>query len=66
MAGGFLALLGIGGSIYAVAIWEAKSFGSLNPGTMLRLIIPSVTAMTLGFETILASFFLSVLALHRK
>ncbi len=66
MAGGFLALLGIGGSIYAVAIWEAKSFGSLNPGSMLRLIIPSVTSMTLGFETILASFFLSVLALHRK
>lgn len=66
MAGAFLVLLGIGGTIYAVAIWESKSFGSLVPSTMLRLIIPSVTSMTLGFETILASFFLSVLALHRK
>jgi hypothetical protein len=33
---------------------------------MLRLVVPSVTAMMAGVETIFASFFLSVLALARR
>jgi glycosyltransferase involved in cell wall biosynthesis len=66
IAGTLLTLLGLALSIYAVAAWEARSFGALVPSAMLRLIIPAVTAMTLGVETVLASFFLSVLALARK
>ncbi|HEX2120963.1 MAG TPA: glycosyltransferase family 2 protein [Thermoanaerobaculia bacterium] len=66
LVGAVLAIVGLGGSVYAVMIWEARSFGRMIPSAMLRLVIPSMTAMTLGFETILASFFLSVLAMHRK
>jgi len=33
---------------------------------MLRLVIPSVTALTLGCETVLSSFFISILALARR
>jgi glycosyltransferase involved in cell wall biosynthesis len=67
LAAGFaLALAGLGGSIYAVDIWRRAAFGPLSPYEMMRLVIPSVTAMTIGVETILASFFLSVLALARR
>jgi glycosyltransferase involved in cell wall biosynthesis len=66
LIGAALALAGLGGSVYAVSIWKSTSFGGLVPTAMLRIVIPSVTSMTLGFETILASFFLSVLALARK
>jgi hypothetical protein len=33
---------------------------------MLRMVIPAVVAVTLGFELVLASFFLSVLRLRRR
>jgi len=38
----------------------------LNTSIMLRTVLPSVTAMTLGCQTVLYSFFLSVLGLARK
>jgi glycosyltransferase involved in cell wall biosynthesis len=64
--GALLALAGLAGSLYAVGVWGSTSFGPLSPTQTLRLVIPSVTAMIIGFETILASFFLSVLGLVRK
>lgn len=53
-------------SIYALTSWEASGFGQLNPSQTLRLVIPAATAITLGFETILSSFFLSILGLRRR
>jgi glycosyltransferase involved in cell wall biosynthesis len=61
-----LILLGLGGSMYALLSWEELSFGSLNPSKTLRVIIPSITALTLGCEIMLSSFFLSVLGLKRR
>jgi hypothetical protein len=55
-----LALLG--GS---VAQWWAVDFGHLSYGHTMRWVIPGVTLTTLGFQTILFSFFLSVLGLRR-
>ena len=66
VVGGILVVAGIAGSVYAVAFWESLHFGPLQPRETLRIVIPSITALTIGFETILASFFLSVLALARK
>ena len=66
VSGALLLLFGIGGSIYAVGLWERASFGGLNPAQTLRTIIPSVVCVTLGCETVLSSFFLSVLSLARK
>jgi glycosyltransferase involved in cell wall biosynthesis len=57
---------GLGGSLWAVHIWNQADFGVLDPHKMLRLVIPSVTALILGCETVLSSFFLSVLSLARK
>jgi hypothetical protein len=64
--GALLIAAGLAGSLYAVGLWRSTSYGPLSPSQVLRLVIPSVTAMILGFETILGSFFLSVLALVRK
>jgi hypothetical protein len=64
--GGMLLLVGLGGSIYAVESWGGKSFGPLEPTRTLRTIIPSATALVVGCETILSSFFLSILGLRRR
>jgi glycosyltransferase involved in cell wall biosynthesis len=55
---------GLAGSVYAAMQWESTSFGAVDPSRMLRIVIPSVTAVTLGFEFILGSFFLGVLGLR--
>ena len=61
-----LVLAGLCGSVYAVRLWDERAFGSLDPSITLRIIIPSVTALIVGFQIILSSFFLSVLVLKRK
>jgi len=66
IVGGILLLVGIGGSIYALSGWGARSFGPLDPTLSMRVVIPSVTAFTLGFEIILSSFFLSILGMKRR
>jgi glycosyltransferase involved in cell wall biosynthesis len=66
LVGGLLLLLGLAGSIYALGIWGANSFGPLEPARTMRIAIPSVTAIALGFEIVLSSFFLSVLGLKRR
>lgn len=64
--GAALLLGGVAGSLWAVGVWGSGSFGHLDPARMLRVVIPSVTAVTLGAELMLASFFLSVLRLRRR
>ena len=64
--GGMLLLVGIAGSIYALGGWGARSFGTLDPTRTMRVVIPSVTALTLGFEIVLSSFFLSILGMKRR
>jgi glycosyltransferase involved in cell wall biosynthesis len=64
--GGVLVLVGLVGSVWAVAGWDAVGFGDLNPQETLRVIVPAVLALAIGFQTILSSFFLSVLGLGRR
>ena len=64
--GVLLLLAGLAGSIYAVADWGLHAFGPLDPSRTLRWVIPSVTALVLGCQVILSSFFLSVLGLKRR
>jgi len=66
VAGILLVLAGLAGSIYAVSFWDERAFGPLDPSKTLRIIIPSITALIVGFQIILSSFFLSVLVLKRK
>lgn len=62
--GVLLFLAGAGGSVYALVRWSAHSFGPLNLHHSLRIVVPSLTAMILGSETMVGSFFLSVLRLN--
>lgn len=58
----------IGGGLCAATVWQWKlaHFGSLDYSHTMRLIIPGVTLVALGFQTILSSFFVSILGLSRK
>ncbi len=64
--GTLMSLLGFCGSLYAVGEWRTLAFGELDPQKELRIVIPSVLLLVLGCQTILCSFFLSVLALGRR
>lgn len=56
-----LTLLGL-----AVNQWRVADFGNLDYAQTMRLVVPGVTATALGFQTILSSFFVSILGLHRR
>jgi glycosyltransferase involved in cell wall biosynthesis len=66
LAGAVLILAGLGVSIYAVGFWQSRHFGPLDYAQTLRLVIPASLFLTLGGQTVFASFFLSVLGLRRK
>lgn len=61
-----LILIGIVGSFLSLTIWRETAFGSLDPSKTLRLVIPSLTCLTVGLQMVLSSFFLSVLSLKRR
>lgn len=65
-AGALLVALGLCGSVFAVSGWAKKSFGDLDPGHMLRIVMPAVFSLTLGVQVICSSFFLSILGLRRR
>jgi hypothetical protein len=52
--------------VLAVASWGRVAFGDLDPTTTLRAVVPSATALTLGVQVVLTSFFLSILNLARR
>jgi glycosyltransferase involved in cell wall biosynthesis len=57
---------GLALSMAAVSDWRELHFGSLNPTATFRLVIPASLLLSIGFEMILASFFLGVLTLPRR
>ncbi len=64
---GVLAMMGglvlLGG---AVVQWRARRFGDLDYEHTMRWVIPGVMLTALGFQTLLSSFFLSILGLRRR
>ncbi len=64
IAGTMLVLGGLYGSVAAVVSWNQVAYGALDPVKTLRTIIPASLFLMLGFETILASLFFSVLGLR--
>ncbi len=66
VVGVVLFLGGIGGSVATVLEWRSSHFGALSPQKVLRAAIPAMTALTLGGEVILTSFFLSLLGMPRR
>ena len=59
LAGGTLLLL-------AVNHWRLARFGALDYAETMRLVIPGATLVALGFQTLLSSFFVSILGMARR
>src|ERR1035438_9090176 len=59
-----LLLLGLGLLGHAFWIWKEARFGNLPFGENLRRLIPAVTLIALGIQTVFSSFFLSILGLR--
>jgi glycosyltransferase involved in cell wall biosynthesis len=64
---GALAIL-VGLLLLALAVnkWRGAGFGALDYASTMRLVVPGVTLTALGFQTVLSSFFISVLGLRRR
>jgi len=63
LIGGLLLALGLVGTVVAVVSCGAAGFGSLDPRVTMREVIPAAVLLTLGVQTIFASFFLSILGI---
>jgi glycosyltransferase involved in cell wall biosynthesis len=50
----------------AVDQWRRAGFGSLDYAHTMRFVIPGATLTALGFQTILSSFFVSILGMRRR
>jgi hypothetical protein len=60
--------LAVGGGLLLAAVnqWRLAHFGPLDYAHTMRFVIPGATLAALGFQTVLASFFLSILRIGRR
>ncbi len=65
VAGVILMLGGLVGTIIAISKWGDASFGNLDARNMMRLVVPSATAISLGVVVICTGFVASLLTLRR-
>ena len=64
--GALMLLAGLVGTLVAVWSWGAAGFGALDPSMTMREVIPAAVLLTLGVQTIFASFFLSILGIDNE
>ena len=64
VAGVLLLAAGGVGTVLSLEAWSHVGFGNLDPSRMLRAVVPSVVAVTLGCEVLLSSLFLGMLGLR--
>ena len=64
VAGLLIIAMGMGFLAAAILKWKAASFGQISYPESLRLVIPAVTCVTLGVQTVFSSFSLSILQLR--
>ena len=61
-----LILAGLATSIVAIAVWGGSGFEELEYRHTMRLVVPAATSLILGVQTVLASFFVSILRIERS
>jgi glycosyltransferase involved in cell wall biosynthesis len=59
-----LVVAGIGGASYAILQWGHSSFGALVPSDMMRITIPSVTALAIGTQIVFGGFLLGFIEIE--
>ncbi|MBF0108197.1 MAG: glycosyltransferase family 2 protein [Magnetococcales bacterium] len=66
MAGFATVVAGLALLLFGVHNWADVSFGNLEPTAALRIVIPAVTMIALGVQTIFSSFLMSMLGMLRS
>lgn len=66
IAGALSFLAGLGMLLYAVNMWRVNDFGALDYSSTMKWVVPGVTLVALGFQTVLSSFFVSIIGMVRK
>jgi glycosyltransferase involved in cell wall biosynthesis len=66
VVGVILALCGTAGSAIAFSGWMGSGFSGQDPAVLMRIVVPSVTLLAIGAQTIFSSFFLSLLGMAKK
>lgn len=66
LAGVVSVAAGAGLMLSAVSQWSAVRFGALDYATTMRWVIPGVTLIALGCQSIFSSFFVSILRMGRS
>ncbi len=66
IVGMLLCVVGIGYLIMAIGFWQGKGFGPLPYAEGLRIVIPGVTAISLGAQCIFSGFALAIFDLPRR
>jgi glycosyltransferase involved in cell wall biosynthesis len=66
LAGVLMLIVGLSLLVSAVWLWWDRKFGNLDYAKTMRVVVPGATLTALGFQTILSSFFMSVLGLRRR
>jgi glycosyltransferase involved in cell wall biosynthesis len=61
-----MALVGAGGAAWSLTYWADRGFGDIPGQTMLRIFVPSLTAIVLSVQVAAAAFFASALAVRRR
>jgi len=59
-------LIGLALLLAAVYQWRLTGFGHLDYAYTMRFVVPGVTLTALGFQTVLSSFFISILGMGRR
>ena len=65
-AGGGALVVGLALLLASLNQWRVSHFGELNYAHTMRWVIPGVTLTALGFQTVLSSFFVSILGMRRR
>ena len=66
LAGVAAMVLGLALLAATIVEWMQADFGPLDYATTMRLVVPGVTLTALGFQTVLSSFFMSILGMNRR
>jgi glycosyltransferase involved in cell wall biosynthesis len=66
IAGGLSFALGLGLLGAAIWQWSSRDFGPLDYSQTMRIVIPGATLTMIGFQTVLSSFFLSILGMRSR
>ena len=59
-------IVGAGLLLWAINLWRLAGFGRLDYASTMRWVIPGATLTALGFQTLLSSFFVSILGMKKK